>query len=70
MKKLTKEQAFVVTCWSTVLFIDYSEFWKMAEECLGEPIINIEFGNEEIWKKLREKTKKDFEVLVGILEEA
>nr|DAY95615.1 MAG TPA: hypothetical protein [Caudoviricetes sp.] len=65
MKKLTKEQAFVVTCWSKVLFMNFEEFWKMAQECLGETIINHEFADQKLWERLKEKTEDDFKILVG-----
>ncbi|EMF0137084.1 hypothetical protein BH758_12495 [Enterococcus hirae] len=64
MKRLTERQAFVVTCWSGVLFMDYGGFWQIAEECLGNTIINDEFANPELWEKLKEKTKDDFNDLV------
>lgn len=60
MKKLTKEQAFVATCWSRILFMDYMEFWKMAQEKLDEAIINHEFGSDEIWERLKTATEKEF----------
>ncbi|MGV3085057.1 hypothetical protein [Enterococcus dispar] len=65
MKKLTEEQAFVATCWSKVLFMEYELFWKMAQDCLGETIINHEFANPELWERLKEKTEEDFKTLVG-----
>lgn len=65
MKQLTKEQAFVATCWSEVLFMDYETFWEMAQDCLGETIINHEFANPELWQRLKEKTMDDFKILVG-----
>lgn len=65
MEKLTNEQAFVATCWSKVLFMDYDIFWKMAQECLEETIINHEFANPEIWERLKDKTREDFKILVS-----
>lgn len=65
MEQLTNEQAFVVTCWSKVLFMDYDIFWKMAQECLEETIINHEFANPEIWERLKDKTREDFKILVS-----
>ncbi|MDT2809174.1 hypothetical protein P7H43_01540 [Enterococcus asini] len=65
MKQLAEEQAFVATCWSKVLFMDYETFWKMAQDCLGETIINHEFANPELWQRLKEKTMDDFKTLVG-----
>lgn len=66
MEKLTEEQAFVVTCWSNgILFMDYSKFWGMANECLKRPVLNIEFASEELWEELKEKTKDDFYKLCG-----
>ncbi|EMF0091410.1 hypothetical protein ACX348_001580 [Enterococcus hirae] len=44
--------------------MDYGRFWQIAEECLGNTIINDEFANHELWKKLKEKTKDDFKDLV------
>ena len=65
MKKLTEEQAFVATCWSKVLFMDYELFWKMAQDCLEETIINHEFANPGLWERLKEKTEEDFKTLVS-----
>ena len=65
MEKLSNEQAFVATCWTEVLFMDYETFWEMAQECLEETIINHEFANPEIWERLKEATRYDFKVLVG-----
>ena len=66
MEKLTKEQAFVITCWTSFLFMDYEEFWKMAQEKLGETIINHEFAQREIWNKLKKATRKEFYAMLPV----
>ncbi|EME5971848.1 hypothetical protein HQ690_12155 [Enterococcus faecium] len=65
MDKLTERQGFVATCWSGVLFMDFVQFWKMAEECLGETTINHEFADPKLWERLKEKTEDEFKILVG-----
>ena len=65
LKKLTPRQAFNVCCWSGVLFMPFGDFWEMAEECLEGPIINHEFAGGKVWELLKERTKDEFNVLVG-----
>lgn len=64
--KLNERQAFVATCWSEVLFMEFGKFWQLAEKELGFGLLNHDFANKEVWEKLKEKTKDDFEILVGI----
>lgn len=64
--KLKERQAFVTTCWTEVLFMEFDLFWQLAEKELGIGLLNHDFANKEVWEKLREKTKNDFEILVGI----
>lgn len=63
--KLNERQAFVVTCWTEVLFMEFDLFWQLAEKELGIGLFNHDFANKEVWEKLKEKTKEDFEILVG-----
>lgn len=64
--KLNERQAFVATCWSEVLFMEFDLFWQLAEKELGIGLLNHDFANKKVWEKLKEKTKDDFEILVGI----
>lgn len=65
MKQLTERQAFIATCWTGILLMDYDRFWEMANNCLGESIINHEFADDEIWERLKEKTVDEFKALTG-----
>ena len=64
MKKLTNDQAFVATCWSKVLFMDFDTFQRMAQKCLEETI-DHDFEDPQIWERLKTRTEEDFKILVG-----
>lgn len=65
MPQLTERQAFVLTCWTGILLMEFERFWKMANVCLGETIINHEFADDEVWERLKEKTIDEFKAVTG-----
>lgn len=64
MKRLTKEQACVITAYTRKLMCyDFGDFHKYVEELLRISIMTHEFASEEIRAELKKKTREDFELL-------
>ena len=60
MKKLTKDQAVVVSGYTGFLACKFSDLHADVERRLGRPVINIEFGTKEFASKLEEIYRADF----------
>lgn len=66
MNQLTEEQAFVVTCWSKILFMtSFDRFHELAEAKLDRPIFTHEFADESVWLDLQRATEVEFKTMVG-----
>lgn len=66
MNQLTEEQAFVVTCWSKILFMtSFDRFHELAEAKLNRPIFTHEFADESVWLDLQQATEVEFRTMVG-----
>lgn len=58
--KLTLEQANIISAYTGILCVGFTEFQKYCEEKLGRPILTHEFADKEVWRILKECTVEDF----------
>jgi hypothetical protein len=68
MKKLSKEQAIVITGFTGKLACKFSDFHGDVEKRLGRPVFTHEFGNKEFAKEIEELYRSDFLEIVGVEE--
>ena len=58
---MTKREGCVLTAYTGLsLASSFYDFHKYAEELLGRPIFNHEFGNEDVAKEIKKASEKDF----------
>lgn len=60
MNQLTRKQSAIITAFTGRLAGTFEAFREYAEELLGRPIMSHEFGNELVWKELKDKSREDF----------
>lgn len=60
MTKFTKEQSIVITGFTGVLAVSFSDFHEDVEKRLGYPVFTHQFGNEEFMEKVSSLYKEDF----------
>lgn len=60
MKKLTKEQAIIISAYTGYLMTKFSDVHEDVERRLKRPIWNISFGSKEFAEELREIYRSDF----------
>ena len=60
MKKLTKEQAVVLSGFTGLLHGSFSDFHEDVEKRLGRPVFTHELGNKDIVAKVKELYRGDF----------
>lgn len=65
MQRLTREQAAIIGCYTTVLCGPFSDFHEKAEALLDRPIWTHEFASQDLWRELKEKAKPEFMSLVN-----
>lgn len=63
MKKLTEEQALVLTGFTDTLMVDFSKFHADVEKRLGRPVMTHEFPKLRV--AIKEAYRADFMRLVG-----
>lgn len=64
MKKLTKEQALVITGFTGITACLFNEFHHDVEQRLGRPVWTHEFGSSDFSEKLREVYREDFLAMI------
>lgn len=58
---MTRREGAILTAYTGIFLCwDFSDFGEYAKELLGRSVYTHEFGNEEIMKKLKEKSEPDF----------
>lgn len=63
MKKLTPDQAAVVSAYTGYLVGSFSDMHSYAEKKFGEPVFTHQFGDEDFTEELRAHAKADFVAL-------
>lgn len=65
MKKLTVEQAIVITGFTGIMAVEsFGTFHEDAEKRLGRPVFTHEFGTEKMKQALQEAYREDFLAMV------
>ena len=57
---MTKEERLVISCYTGVLMVDWSEFLEYAETLLGRPILAKETDTEEFATAVMAAVQDDF----------
>ena len=70
MKKLTTEQAVVISAYTEILICNFSDLQKAVEDKLGRPVWTHEFADKETVKKIKEAFKDDFLSMSPVEEKA
>jgi hypothetical protein len=65
MTRITKEQAAILSAHTGILCGSFSDFHEYVERILGRPVFTHEMGSPEFFKKLKEKSRDDFLLLVA-----
>lgn len=60
VKRLTKEQAAIIGCFTGIACGPFSDVHAKAEQIMNRPIFTHEFANKDFWKDLRENVKQEF----------
>jgi hypothetical protein len=60
MKKLSKEQAIVITGFPGVTAVSFGDFHQDVERRLGRPVFTHEFASSEFEKEIKELYREDF----------
>jgi hypothetical protein len=68
MKKLTKEQAIVITGFTGVTACQFGDFHGDVEKRLGHPVWTHQFGDKEFMEKIQELYREDFLEMLGVEE--
>lgn len=69
MKKLTKEQAVVVSAYTGFLICDFGDMHEYIEKIMGRSVFTHEMGCEEVMLEIREAAKDDFLALLPVVED-
>ena len=68
MKKLTIEQAIVITGFTGITACHFSDFHGDVEKRLGHPVWTHQFGDKEFMEKIQELYRQDFMAMLGVEE--
>lgn len=60
MKKLTKEQAVIISAYTGIICCPFSDFHAAVEKRLKRPVYTHEFAFKEIMDEIKNAFKKDF----------
>lgn len=60
MKKLTKEQALVLTGFTGVTCCNFGDFHGDVEKRMGQPVWTHQFGDKEFMEKVKDLYRDDF----------
>ena len=60
MKKLTLEQAIVVTGFTGFMACKFSDFHEEVEKRLGRPIWTHQFADPDLWDEVKAAFRDDF----------
>jgi hypothetical protein len=68
MKKLTKEQAIVITGFTGITACQFRDFHGDVEKRLGHPVWRHQFGDIKFMEKIQELYREDFLSMLGVEE--
>ena len=60
---MTKQECAIVTAYTGKIMLqgeDLGIFYKYAEKLIGYPVFTNGFASEELWERLKERSKDDF----------
>lgn len=57
---MTNKEKLIVSAYTGILMVEWSEFHKFIEKLLGRPILTHEFDNEELIEEILANVKDDF----------
>jgi hypothetical protein len=57
---MTAREGAIATAYTSILFGNFNDFHKYAEELCGRPIFTHEFASEPLMKRLKELSMPDF----------
>lgn len=60
MKKLTMEQAVVISAYTGVLICQFRDMHKAVEKKFGRPVFTHEFAQEDFVEEIKMKFRDDF----------
>lgn len=69
MNKLTKEQAIIVTGFTGICCIDFTEFHADVEKRLGYPVFTHQFADKDFGEKINDLYREDFIAICASSEE-
>ena len=69
-KRLTKEQAIIITGYTGYLACEFSLFHEDVEKRMGRPVFTHEFGKEQFTEQLRDLYRVDYLAICYNPEEA
>jgi hypothetical protein len=65
MKKLTKDQAIVITGFTGITACQFGDFHGDVEKRLGHYVFTHQFANKEFMEKVQELYREDFLSMLG-----
>lgn len=65
MKKLTKEQAIIITGFTGKMACAFGDFHGDVERRLGHPVWTHQFGDKEFMEKIGDLYREDFLAMLG-----
>ena len=65
MKKLTKEQAIIITGFTGKMACAFGDFHGDVERRLGHPVWTHQFGDKEFMEKIEDLYRDDFLAMLG-----
>jgi hypothetical protein len=60
MKKLTKEQAIIVSAYTGVTACNFGDLHEAVEKKLGRPVWTHQFADKEVTEEIRKAFREDF----------
>lgn len=57
---MTNKEKLIVSAYTGILMVEWSEFHQFIEKLLGRPILAHEFDNEEVIEEILANVKDDF----------
>ena len=66
---MTKREAYVLSAYTSVMFMDFNEFHRIVSEELGYSVFTHQFAGDPIWEVLKGKYREEFTAIVSNLSE-
>ena len=65
LKRLTTEQAIVISGYTGIICLHFDKFHKDVEQRMNRHVWTREFSDPDFWVKLQELYKQDFMEIIG-----